>query len=267
MGAYYHFDGPNCLVKTSVLRGSGSAMWCPDAPSGNIHYHVEKWNQLFPGYKVPVPSFCRTQQPGGGNPIWKPGESGQAPTSSNPPIWGKDTPKNPITGPEPEEPQPGCGPAMSVPEDDRTTSSQFSRTGSASSSGDYGSGVIDQLGQPLVVGMTPLATYASTGKPNFTQETKIDIRDQYQGKAIHSLHEGTGDGILCFHPPELQDYMLHGSGVNPDSRWPTNISEVTVLLHNCGRADSSTGDSTVTRLAFGNPLSGTVKPKSGVYFE
>lgn len=156
---------------------------------------------------------------------------------------------------------------MSVPEDDRTTSSQFSRTGSASSSGDYGSGVIDQLGQPLVVGMTPLATYAPTEKPNFTQETEIDIRDQYQGKAIHSLHEGTGDGILCFHPPELQDYMLHGSGVNPDSRWPTNISEVTVLLHNCGRADGSTGDVTVTRLAFGNPLSRTVKPKSGVYFE
>jgi hypothetical protein len=130
-----------------------------------------------------------------------------------------------------------------------------------------GSGVGDQLSQPLAVGLTPLAIYDASGDPVFTHETESTIKPAYGSEQVHTFHEGTGDGILCIHPPELQDYMLHGSGTNPDSRWPTSISEVTLLLHNCARADGSTGDTTKTYLAFGNPLKDTVKPKSGVYFE
>lgn len=261
-GAYYHADLPNCLVKTSPSAGVGSAAWCPDCPSGNIHYHVEEWNRLFPSYAVPAPSFCKLPSPN--NPpsgAFLPNGNATLPVpkmASDPtqPPAGEGNPEGgPITGPAPEPPQEGCGPAMSY----------VAEKGGGHGTG-QGNGINDQLSQPLVAGITPLATYDASGTPQFTQSVEREVTGVYNSDSLRKFHEGTGDGIICFHPPELQDYHLHGASVNPDSLWPTNISETTLLLHNSERVDGSTGDNTVTKLAFGGAMGDSTSPRKGVYF-
>lgn len=278
MGAYYHADFANCQVVSAPFPATGASTWCPDAPGGHQSYEMWRWNDLFPAYAVPIPAYCpkkpgSPQQPSGWPPIIPPSPPSSPGGGGGNPLEEfkrkKNEPSGPVTGDPPAPPPVECAPAVSVPPDDHATSSQFSRTGSISGQGGgFGYGPIDQLGQPQVASMTPLAVYTSNGTPTYTQSPKLEIIERPDGGTqVDSFHEGTGPGILCFHPPELIDHMLHGSGVNADSRWPTELSEVTILLHNCGRADASTGDSSVTRLAFGNPLSTSVKPKSGVYFE
>lgn len=276
MGAWYYADLGMCVVKTTVVRIYGQQQWCYSCPSGNLTYNVHDWNLKFPGYAVPIPANCPkpvtptapTPNPtSGGTPSASSGSGSGGVTTSGP---SSGPPSSPVTpGPAPKPPAEGCAPAASIVDHSTAASqSQFAGNGGQSHAEGFGHSDLDQMAQPLVTGMTPLPLYVSDGdKPQYTQPYKFHVEDEYGHQTVHSFHEGTGPGILCFHPPELIDYMLHGSGVNPDSRWPTNLSEVTVLLHNCERADSSTGDSSVTRLAFGNPLKGTVLPKDGVYFE
>lgn len=147
--------------------------------------------------------------------------------------------------------------------------SPFVDTGNTSDG--FANGTIDQMAQPNVAGLTPLGTYGGdrNDAPQYTQDVDIRIRhmtedDEYR---VDQLHEGTGDGLLVLHPPELMDYMLHGSGVNPDSRWPSTLSDPALLLHNSERADASSGDDTYTILAWGVPLKGTSKPGTGIYAE
>lgn len=245
-----------CFVATySGAQGTHSLPWNPDAPRIDKWYPIWQWNYLWPTHAIPIPSHCPTAPLG-------------SPANPYPP--NPDPPEDPQPETPPSITTPGCEPATSVPPDDHSTSSQFVASGGGISGqgGGFGNGAIDQMGQPLVIGMTPMATYSSNGTPLYTHDVEIEIEEGAGGgHHVNSYHEGTGPGILCVHPPELIDYMLHGSGVNPSSRWPTELSASTLLFHNCERADASTGDNSKTYLAFGNPLSGTVKPKSGVYFD
>lgn len=282
-GAYYDSYPFLCQVKTFTYSTSGSAQWCPDCPSAATNYEINEWNRLFPSYAVPVPTACiipapPPQPPAPPPPPGQPPAPPTVPAPPPPPVVPPpetpptEDPADPITGDPPAPPEEGCDPAMSVPPDEHETSSNFINSGGSISGqgGGFGNGPVDQLGQPLVVGLTPLATYSSNGTPVYTHDVEIDIQQKQDGgHLVNKWHEGTGPGILCVHPPELQDYMLHGSSVNADadSRWPNDLSSVTLLLHNCTRQDGTSGDVSKTYLAFGNPLSGTVKPKSGIYFD
>jgi hypothetical protein len=242
-----------CFVITfGSAQGSHALPWNQDAPRVDKAYELWLWNYLFPNCAIPMPQHCPLAPPG---------------SVANPFPPNPDPPADPVTGDPPIPPAEGCPPATSVPPDDHATSSKFSQTGQVGGQGGgFGNGPIDQMGQPLVIGLTPLATYGSADEPLYTQSVEIDVYQRDDGgHQVNGLHEGTGPGILCIHPPELQDYMLHGSGVNADSRWPTELSASTLLLHNCTRADASTGDASKTYLAFGNPLANTVLPKSGIY--
>jgi hypothetical protein len=268
-GAHYShvIDSVTGLSQCVVFTAAGpfgshpGYNWNQDAPNKDESYPLWYWNYLFPACAIPIPLHCPLAPPG---------------SVANPFPPNPDPPADPVTGPP--ETEPGCEPVTTVPPEDSTppigppppgpiTQGGFSQSGKVGGrGGGFGHGAIDQMGQPLVIGLTPLATYGSADEPLYTQEVEIDIQHRPDGgHRVNSLHEGTGPGILCIHPPELQDYMLHGSGVNADSRWPTELSASTLLLHNCERADASTGDVSKTYLAFGNPLANTVLPKSGIY--
>lgn len=261
-GAYYGVPQGSCAVFTNPNSGviQSAIGWNPDAPAAPAQYPIWEWNYLFPACAVPKPTHCPDAPVG---------------TPANPYPPNPNPPEDPITGDPPQITDPPCGPPTTTPPDDGHSSSKWSvgasRGGSGSGSGaggGFGDGPNDFMGQPLVVGLTPLATYTDSGVPIYTHDVEIDITlNENGGTSVNSLHEGTGDGTLCVHPPELQDYMLHGSGTNPHSRWPTEISTISLLLHNSGRGDASTGDITKTYLSFGCPLSTTVKPRSGVYFD
>lgn len=273
-GAWYYADHQYCVVKTTVVRIYGAQQWCPDAPSVIRSYNIHEWNRLFPGYYCPPLSHCGQPPQTGGQPPAPsaPPASGGSVVSSGARgvtsgVAGPGEPGKVYTGPKPTPAEPGCAPAMAVV-DEELSQGRFSGDGKTGvGEGGFGFSGVDQLAQPLVVGMTPLTVQGDNGRPSYTQEPRFDLRDELGHQTVHAFHEGTADGILCFHPPELIDYMLHGSGTNPDSRWPTNLSQATVLLHNCSRADASTGDVSITRLAFGNPLKGSVLPKSGQYLQ
>lgn len=131
-------------------------------------------------------------------------------------------------------------------------------------SGDFR--IEDTLKEPLTAGFTPLPIYdAATikGKPTFTIESFLE-HDPRTGQT-KTYHPGSGDGLLVLHPPELEDYHLYGSGVTPGSAWPSNLSEVMLLLHN-DDGDGSHGEA-ITRLGFGIPLRNVVNPGSGAYFK
>lgn len=182
--------------------------------------------------------------------------------------------QSPTDPPEvpPEEGPPECGPAMIIPEGDHITSSRFWNLGKGASQAS-GNHQFDTMAQPFVIGMTPLPAYNSDifsiAKPVYTQQPRMDIKKSAGGNLrLDVFHEGTGFGALVFHPPELQDFHLHGANVNVGSKWPTDISETNVLLLNSGRADGSTGDNAITRLSFGTPLRRNPElVGSGGYFE
>lgn len=196
----------------------------------------------------------------GGNPASKPSISKAQPSQPNPPA-GSGLNKNagntrvgPVTGPEGPPPPEGCDPAMSTVVDrGQQTSGEFR--------------IEDTLAQPITVGMTPLPIYDSAdilGKPTFTIEAFLEHDIETGRTTIY--HPGSGPGLLVFHPGELEDYHLYGSGVTPGSAWPADLSKGTVLLHN-DLSGSGGVDVACINFAAGIPLRDSVNPGLGIYFE
>lgn len=250
---------------------------------------MHDFNVLYPGY-ITVPAHCqKTPVP---IPKPKPSPTPPPPPPAPPPpppvpLPGTDSPPiedipGPITGePPPEE----CGegyyiprPTIGIPEGPPITG-----IGGGTGIGGFGSGgsgngarsnsrlltmdeQIKEDTQPLVAGMTPVYLLdGSTDDPQYTQQPYFQVRTGSEQAIMDAIHEGTGTGNILLHPPEFQDYMLHGNDQNGDSKWPTSISETGLMLHNSIRADGTTGDNAVSYFSLGIPLTSTVKPGSGWY--
>ncbi len=272
MGAYLFFDAPNCDVWLAPQPYTGAYQWWPSLPTvaQPIRWNVCAFDQQFPGYVSP-PAHCNCgsqQPPQPPNP--QPQPPGTPPTQNpQPPSQGEDIPptESPVTGDPPSPPPEGCGPAMITvpPEDDRTTSSSFWRSGKGGDQAD-GNSPLDTLAQPMVGALTPLPIYSGTqpgSKPTYTNQPYFEISEGQGQISTNVFHEGTGDGLFVIHNPEFTDYHLYGAAVVDNMGWPTNISETTLLLHNSTRADGSTGDNAVTNLFFGVPLRTTPGYSSG----
>ncbi|MCZ7608493.1 MAG: hypothetical protein M5U25_21110 [Planctomycetota bacterium] len=260
MGCYLTTNFAQCQVYLSRIPLQGGSMYHASLPSvqGTIIYDAEAFNNLYPGY-ISVPLLCKGRSGAPSSPPVPP------PPQSNPDPPAPPEP-GPITGdPPPEE----CGAGPGIIKDDKTTGSSWWNGGSGGGAAKTdGNGAFDRMAQPLVIGITPVPTFdadAFTAKPVYTQEPHFEIRSGEKHAIVDAYHEGTGVGALVFHPPELQDFQLHGDGSNPGSRWATNLSEPMLLLHSAASANG--GDSSFTVLAFGGlHRTTTNRPKSGVYF-
>ena len=264
-GCYLTFNPGTCQVYLTRTPIQGSSQWYPGLPSqtGGTNYGVYAFNQQYPGY-LTVPAHCIPAGAGGGIV----GKFPPVPPPPPPPPEEADPPPAEVPGPITGDPPPeacGAGVPIEIPENPRDTSSSWWQDGKTGPGGTEGSGLFDQMAQPLVLGMTPLPTYASN-KPVYTQEPYFQIRSGDKHAIADAYHEGTGPGMVVFHPPELVDFMLHGPTAQfPRSKWPTNISASSLMLHNAGRDDGSTGDAAVTYFAMGTPIKGSVKPALGHY--
>lgn len=264
MGAYLTFNPNLCQVYLSAVPIQGASQWFPGLPAqtGTVVFGAYDFTIQYPGY-LAIPAKCVPASAQPPFPPFYPPVPAPPPGNPDPP---PGDPGGPITGdPPPEE----CGPGVPIelpPEDGPITGPSWWQSGNTGPGGTDGSGVFDTLAQPLVMGLTPLPTY-SNDKPVYTQQPYFEIRSGDKHAIADSYHEGTGVGLLVFHPPELTDLMLHGSGVNPDSRWTTDLSASTLLLLNSARADGSTGDDAITYFAMGAAIKGSAKPANGIYFE
>lgn len=258
MGSYLTTNPNTCQVYLSDKPLQGSSMYFAGLPTvvGTRIYDWYAFSQMYPGW-TSVPIKCITGKP--------------APTAPapQPPVQDPDpppaVPKSPITGdPPPEE----CGTGPGIIKDDRKTSSSWWSSGSGKGAGGTdGDGPYDQLAQPVVVGMTPLGNY-SAKKPVYTKQPYFEIRTGDDHAIMDAYHEGTGQGMLVFHSPELMDYHLYGPGqiTGLANKWPTNISASSLILFNSTRPDSSTGDNPTMYLGFGRVLEGAPLPALGHYF-
>jgi len=243
MGAYLTFNPTNCLVFLSSGSINGSSQWYPGLPASGIttQHGVENFVKQYPGY-ITVPAHCKTAVP---VPKGTPGPGAGGPSIAPAPGISKTPaikePVKPTTGP-PEE----CGTGYSM------ITTQMDDQ-------------IKEDTQPIVGGLTPLYLF-NADKPLYTQQPYFQVRTGEKDSIMDAIHEGTGRGFLSFHSPELQDYMLRGNDKNGDAKWPTSISDVSVLLYNSQRDDGSTGDDAVANLAFGSPSEGDTVPNQGGMF-
>lgn len=266
MGAYLTFNPNLCQVYLSAVPIQGASQWFPRLPAqtGTVAFGAYDFTIQYPGY-LSIPTKCIPASAQPPFPKIPPAPIPPAPPPGNPDPPPGD-PGGPITGDPPPE---ACGPGVPIelpPEDGPITGPSWWQSGDAGPGGTDGSGVFDTLAQPLIMGMTPLPTYSSD-KPVYTQKPYFEVRVGDKHAIADAYHEGTGAGLLVLHPPELTDLMLHGSGVNQDSRWSTDLSASTLLMLNSERADGSTGDNARTYFAFGAALKGSAKPANGIYFD
>lgn len=253
-GAYYFLDGPNCMVKTSPTMVFGGSSWCPDCPSESKNYNVNSWNQLYPAYKVPVPSHCNPPQP---PPQPQPLPNGNSPLPGAPAHAQKppagESPSGPITGPQ-EDP---CAPAMSE------------RLGSQDR---FGFDTAEHLTMPRTGVFYSVRTGADhvgasdepgyTGKPLETRPARV----KKSGGMITVAEPGSGDGFIVFAPDDINEFGLRGDGVHPDGKWPRKIAQNTLLIMSGAAANG--GDDVRNLFAMGMPSARTRgKPVNGFYIE
>lgn len=272
-GAWYFFDSPNCVVRTSTARTYGGSTWCADCPSGNINYPLANWNALFPNYKIPVPAHCMTAQP----PVPPPSGSQVPPPAPPPPPRPPlpppdpppiEMPQGPITGDPPGEPDP-CAPAMA----------QRTDIGARAVGAD-GGGVPDTA-QHLTMPRTGVfhsvrnseehagasAEPQKTGKALYTKQPEVRTFRGQKGALITVADPAAGPGFTVFAPGDLNEFCLRGDGTHPLGKWPRIISRNCLLIMSGARNDPAQGDRVNQILGFGMPSARTFKPLSGVYFE
>lgn len=225
---------------------------------GTRTYDWYAFSLMYPGWtSVPINCVLKGLQ----NP---------PPPPPQPPVDDPDPPPGPVTGPITGDPPPaecGTGPGL-IKDDDRTTSSSWWNSGGGKGAGGTdGHGPYDQLAQPVVVGMTPLGVYSSK-KPVYTKQPYFQIRTGDKHAIMDAYHEGTGQGMLVLHAPELMDYHLYGPGqiTGLANKWPTTLSTSSLILFNSTRPDSSTGDTPTMYLGFGRVVEASVTPALGHYF-
>lgn len=240
MAAFITFRNAQCQVEISNHSLDGSSTYHAGLPDtrGTEIWDMAAFNAQYPGY-ITVPIQCQPAIP----PLpLPPPPSPPVPPGSNtspPPVEG------PITGsPPPDE----CGEGYAV-------------------ESKYLDDQIEEDTQPNVIGMTPTYKHDLTSlEVKYTQQPYFQVRTGEKKSIIDAIHEGTGPGGLTLHPPELQDYHLFGSSFNPDSKWPSNISVSSLLLHN-GANDITGTDPSTTMFAFGLPSLYLDTPVLGWYLK
>lgn len=272
-GAWYFFDSPNCVVRTSTKRLYGASVWCADCPSGSFVYPLANWNNLFPNYFIPVPAHCMAAKPHAppstGSPV--PPTSPPAPLPLPiPPIWAPNEPTNPsgpITGDPPEEDP--CAPAMA----------QRTDIGARALGAD-GGGVPDTA-EHLTMPRTGVfhsvrnseehagasAEPQKTGKALYTKHPEVRTFQGKKGALITVADPAAGPGFIVFAPADLNEFCLRGDGTHPLGKWPRIISRNCLLIMSGARANPADGDRANQILGFGMPSARTFKPLNGIYFE
>jgi hypothetical protein len=207
-------------------------------------------NHFPPGYGAPNP----TPPP--------PDIPDQPPITGDPDVPPADDPgEGPITGdPPPADP---CEPVMLA--QDYLESYLFRGDRGGEGIGRQHGNTVDQASMPIVGGLS-FANLWDGHDPVYDHKPRFEFK---VGEAtIRVFHEGQGPGAAVLHSPQLDDYMLWGSGeTGKASRYPTTISPGVLLLLNRNRGDGSTGDDPKYLLAFGALLKTTHKPGLGVYFD
>lgn len=285
-GAYCHLSG--CTVFCSPVPTTGADQWVW-GPSPYINYSITNFCQYFPQAGFTVPSYCLPPQSspppppgtGGGQslPPPPPGVVGQPVEVQPPPVGSTYVPTKPITGedgppedaPPPEAPPSLCKPsmetappAMAVPAGDNF-----------SSEGKHGYSSADFMRSAQTGSLTAIPKFSQAAVSNHEDPNKASpISYITQPKVvvnkdggIEIYKPGTTEGYLVFHSPDLEAYQLHGSGILPGSRWPTNIAASILLIHSGPRDDSSTGDVAAQKLAFGLPSKTRGYPRDGFVFD
>lgn len=152
---------------------------------------------------------------------------------------------------------------QTVPGDDFISSS-----GGGNFTSGHGDGPISQMAQPITGGLTWLPTLDGDHRdadPKYTHEPYFEVHSANGVDTVKVFHEGTGEGSIVVHPPELQDVDLWGEGNAFDGGLPTDISKTMFCLYSEDR--SGTGDNPCTRLGFGVPLRRFALPTNGGYFQ
>lgn len=192
--------------------------------------------------------------------ITKPPANPQAPPPAAPGTGPKQEippPPPPITGDQNDPRQDGCGPPGAMAE-----LAAESRLGWGGSHG---------FASPAVANLSSLPVHsrvdwAETSDPNkyvvYTHEPKV-VKDE-QGR-YQVIHTGKASGVVVFGPPQLFDHHAYGDAVLFDSRYPSKISESTLLLLNSPSVTG--GNDAISRLAFGTAFQTSAKPKLGWHFE
>ena len=260
-GAYCYLQG--CTVYCSTVPVTGASVWVW-GPSPYINYSITNFCQYFPQAGFTVPAWC------------KPPQTQPAPVQPAPP----PPPPPPGTGVPVEIPPPAA--AIPPGEDHETAPphevippdlcGKTAVPSAAAMVRDYGFKMEEHLSVPHVGSLTPLNIFESAtpdnqgngliakNKPIFTKYGRKEIVD---GK-LQLYHNPTGPGYVVFASPDLPEITLWGANqTGAKSKWPTDVTSTTFLIHSGIRDDGSTGDIASQRLAWGLPHKTSEYPKSG----
>lgn len=241
MSAYYRINANGfdpCVVTKQDFDPGGWQLGI-DLPSGFMRVEVNRWNEMFPLYRIPVPAQCKL--PGVDKPT-----AGQPPVSRPPVVTGPGK-STPITGDK-------CAPALPPRTDENI----------------IGLKTKEHLEQPLTFSLLGWRVGAgkagASSEPPLTGLGEFTVPHRVETDAdgnIRTADLGKGPGGLAFAPPEFNEFMLRGDGVHPKGTWPDRISRAAFTI----LAGTGHGDDAGNVLAFGLPSARSVQPQSGWFFE
>lgn len=241
MSAYYRINANGfdpCVVTKQDFDPGGWQLGI-DLPSGFMRVEVNRWNEMFPLYRIPVPAQCKL--PGVDKPT-----TGQPPVSRPPVVTGPGK-STPITGDK-------CAPALPPRTDENI----------------IGLKTKQHLEQPLTFSLLGWRVGAgkagASSEPPLTGLGEFTVPHRVETDAdgnIRTADLGKGPGGLAFAPPEFNEFMLRGDGVHPKGTWPDRISRAAfTILAGAGHSDDAGNV-----LAFGLPSARSYRPQSGWFFE
>lgn len=241
MSAYYRINANGfdpCVVTKQDFDPGGWQLGI-DLPSGFMRVEVNRWNEMFPLYRIPVPAQCKL--PGVDKPT-----AGQPPVSRPPVVTGPGK-STPITGDK-------CAPALPPRTDENI----------------IGLKTKEHLEQPLTFSLLGWRVGAgkagASSEPPLTGLGEFTVPHRVETDAdgnIRTADLGKGPGGLAFAPPEFNEFMLRGDGVHPKGTWPDRISRAAFTI----LAGTGHGDDAGNVLAFGLPSARSYRPQSGWFFE